>query len=140
MSFFKRYLWLIILNFLGAGAEGVAHHHREFNFENVKASSNGDKSASSNEVELADLPSPGLGELRHTKSRLTLDLPSRAAPYSKAEIREKYSSEKRETDDRNGESSAKNDDNFVSDYALNYKACDLSPVVEMKPLTSTSVA
>lgn len=111
---------------------------------------NGDKSPSpSDGVECSgDLLSPGLGELRHAKSRLKLDLGSKTLP-AKPESVEKVSPEKcreteppshRQPDDGELLEECSSDD-FVDDFGgLNYKACDISPVVELKSLTSTSVA
>lgn len=120
----------------------AAGKFREFNFENVKLST--DKSPSPSDV--VDLPSPGLGELRHAKSRLTLDLnlPPKPEPAEKLSPPEKCRepetpSHRQRPDD--GELLEESSDDFVDDFGgLNYKACDISPVVELKSLTSTSVA
>lgn len=80
------------------------------------------------------MPSPGLGELKHTKNRLKLDLSGNAA------IR---------NDDKRGlatvkqelEQNINNDEADAFNYGLNFKSCDISPVVELsKSLTSASVA
>ena len=141
----------------------AAGKHREFSFDNVKLPNAGDKSTPSptDSVECGgDLPSPGLGELRHAKGRLKLDLGSRTTtmpvPPKPAESLqsspEKHSLRcepetsppprvHRQPDDSELLVENGSDDFVVDDFGgLNYAACDISPVVELKSLTSTSVA
>lgn len=106
---------------------------------------NGEKNSPSNDAELEDLPSPGLGELRHTKNRLKLDLSSKTTPFKVDSNYEKSLLDKCDCEKASMQNGTKNEDlettdDFVNDYGLNYKSCDLSPVVELKSLTSTSVA
>ena len=86
----------------------------------------------------------GLGELKHTKNRLKLDLNNTITSYksSTAEQQSKAKKYGAETDEGSVTSAEENDaDDFVNEYGgLKFKSCDISPVVELKSLTSTSVA
>lgn len=120
-----------------------------------------------NNEEYVDLPSPGLGELKHTKNRLKLDLSSKSVLASKStpasatvddklkglEKAELDEEEEMETSSMNKsliaekeenvvtEDLASSEDTFEHQFGLNYKPYDLSPVMELsKSLTSASVA
>lgn len=141
----------------------AAAKHREFSFDDVKLPNAGDKSTPSptDSVECGgDLPSPGLGELRHAKGRLKLDLGSRmtttpvppkpaenlqSSPEKRSPRCEPEPSPpprvRRQSDDGELPEESGSDAFVVDDFGgLNYAACDISPVVELKSLTSTSVA
>lgn len=86
-----------------------------------------------------------LGELKHTKNRLKLDLNNSITSYKASTSAEQSSKSKKyeaEDDTGCGTSAEENDaDDFVNEYGgLKFKSCDISPVVELKSLTSTSVA
>lgn len=103
---------------------------KELDLNNLKETVN-DKSACNDGY--IDLPSPGLGELKHTKNRLKLDLSGSNSSRNDGKIILDKSESVDEDDISNTEDSY--------DYGINFKPCDISPVVELsKSLTSASVA
>lgn len=105
-----------------------------------------DKCRTCDNVKENDPPSSSLGELRHTKNRLKLDLNSAVTSYKSVQSHDKPLIEKHDSGDADMVKGISQNDtlndagSFVSDYGLNYKSCDISPVVELKSLASTSVA
>lgn len=105
-----------------------------------------DKCTTSDNVKENDSPSSSLGELRHTKNRLKLDLNSAVTSYKSVQSYDKPLIEKHNSGDVDMLRDISQNDtlsdsgSFVNDYGLNYKSCDISPVVELKSLASTSVA
>ncbi|XP_065218774.1 uncharacterized protein LOC135844477 isoform X2 [Planococcus citri] len=102
---------------------------------NAKGIENGSKVGD----DYVDLPSPGLGELKHTKNRLKLDLSGNASARNEDKrSTTTITNAKEEPDENVNDEDAENN---AFNYGLNFKSCDISPVVELpKSLTSASVA